>query len=537
MCIRDRPYYIASMNIEHEYVELTGQYEPFEGIALVDTFELAEGRQPSLFAKENTQRVQRQKDAPIFVIIGNPPYNAHQVNQNDNSKNRKYPVIDGRVAQTYAADSQATNKNPLSDPYIKAFRWAADRIGVEGVIAFISNNGFIDGVAFDGMRQHLAQDFDTIYLLDLGGNVRVNPKLSGTTHNVFGIQVGVCITLLVRRSEARTEQVRVFYARADEYWRKEEKYEFLEKAQDRQGVEWRELRPDNRNTWLTEGLVSDFENFIPLGNDETKREGLESAIFMNYSRGAETNRDSWAYNFDSQIVAQNMQTTIDYYNGQVAKYQLIPTKQPVDDFVSYDDRSISWSRNLKRDLSRGKLAEYSTEKLRKALYRPFSRQTLFFDRVMNQETGQWPKFFPSRESSNLVLCVTDRGSEKPFISLMTDRIADLHIVGAGSSGQCFPFYTYNRDGTNRRENITDWALARFRAVYGDSLETEFFLENSVSNPTTNPVSGGVLENSVSNPPTNPALETGFSRKNPVSGGEISKWDVFHYCLLYTSRCV
>ncbi|HVG34543.1 MAG TPA: N-6 DNA methylase [Pyrinomonadaceae bacterium] len=193
------PYYIASMNIEHEFYELTGGYEPFEGICLVDTFELAEAKQISFFTTENTARVERQKRSPITVIIGNPPYNVGQLNENDNNKNRKYKVMDKRVAETYAKDSKATLVNSLSDPYVKAIRWASDRIGDEGIVALVTNNSFIDNLAFDGMRKHLEADFDKIYVLDLGGNVRKNPKLSGTTHNVFGIQVGVSINFFIRK--------------------------------------------------------------------------------------------------------------------------------------------------------------------------------------------------------------------------------------------------------------------------------------------------------------------------------------------------
>jgi len=193
------PYYIASMNIEHEFYELTGAYEQFEGICLVDTFELAEAKQISFFSTENTERVERQKRSPITVVIGNPPYNVGQLNENDNNKNRKYKVMDKRVAETYAKDSKATLVNKLSDPYVKAIRWASDRIGDEGVVAFVTNNSFLEQTAFDGMRQHLEKDFDSIYVLDLGGNVRKNPKLSGTTHNVFGIQVGVSINIFVRK--------------------------------------------------------------------------------------------------------------------------------------------------------------------------------------------------------------------------------------------------------------------------------------------------------------------------------------------------
>jgi predicted helicase len=191
------------MNLEHEYYEATGQYEPFEGICLVDTFEMAEGRQFELFTEANTARIKRQKESPIFVVIGNPPYNAWQANENDNNKNRPYPVVDKRVSESYAADSDATNKNALSDPYVKAIRWASDRIGDEGIVAFVTNNGFLDGIAADGMRKHLAEDFDKVYVLDLGGNVRKNPKLSGTTHNVFGIQVGVSINIFVRNRKTK----------------------------------------------------------------------------------------------------------------------------------------------------------------------------------------------------------------------------------------------------------------------------------------------------------------------------------------------
>ncbi len=220
------PYYIASLNIEHAYYERTGEYKPFEGICFADTLELAEGKQPSLFVEENTERVQREKAAPIMVVIGNPPYNAEQINENDNNKNRKYKIIDERIQKTYAKDSIASNKNALSDAYVKFFRWAIDRLqGRDGVVCFVSNNSFVDQIAFDGMRRHLLQDFTQIYHVDLHGNVRKNPKLSGTTHNVFGIQVGVGITIAIR-SPQYTQQG-LFYYRLPEFWRKTEKLAFL----------------------------------------------------------------------------------------------------------------------------------------------------------------------------------------------------------------------------------------------------------------------------------------------------------------------
>ena len=213
------PYYIASLNIEQEFFQRTQTYLPFEGITLADTFELLEDRQFQLFTRENTERVKKQKAADMFVVIGNPPYNIGQINENDNNKNRKYETMDALLRKTYSQDSKATNKNSLSDPYIKAILWASRRIGAEGVVAFVTNNSFLDGIAFDGMRKHLAQDFDAIYILDLSGNVRKNPKLSGTTHNVFGIQVGVSINFFIKKSAISTdsEPAQIFYARVDEF--------------------------------------------------------------------------------------------------------------------------------------------------------------------------------------------------------------------------------------------------------------------------------------------------------------------------------
>ena len=219
------PYYIASLNIEQEYFQRTGKYLPFDGIALADTFELLEGQQQHImFTQENTERVERQKVADMFVVIGNPPYNAKQVNQNDNNKNRKYKAMDTLLRETYSQDSKATNKIALSDPYVKAILWASKRIGQEGIVALVTNNGFLDGIAFDGMRKHLASDFDAI--LHFGSRwecVRQNPKLSGTTHNVFGIQVGVSINFFIKKGAIKIDSspTEIFYAHVDEFWRKE----------------------------------------------------------------------------------------------------------------------------------------------------------------------------------------------------------------------------------------------------------------------------------------------------------------------------
>ena len=470
------PYYIASMNIEHEHFDATGKYEPFEGICLVDTFDLAEDRQLPLFAPENTQRVESQTQTPMFVVIGNPPYNVGQVNENDNNKNRKYPTMDKRVAETYAKDSKATNKNALSDPYVKAIRWATDRISEEGIVAYVSNNSFLDGLASDGMRKHLADDFDSVYILDLGGNVRKNPKLSGTTHNVFGIQVGVSINFLVKRSGESDHPVELSYARVDEYWRKEEKYRYLDKKIQHNGIDWQPITPDKRYTWLTEGQRVEFETFMPLGNKKAKLAHGEAVdvVFASYSGGVKTNRDSWAYGFSRNALTDNMSRMIDTYNEQLFRWKRRENEGAnVDDFVVYDDEKISWSNDLKQKLKRGKVGQFVAEKVRQSLYRPFTLSNLYFDRLMNNSVHLFPSFLPKPETEekNRVICVAGVGDRKGFGCLTTNMIPALDL--AFEKAQCFPFYTYDEDGSNRRENVTEWALAQFRTHYRDDTITKW----------------------------------------------------------------
>ncbi|MFN8498222.1 MAG: type ISP restriction/modification enzyme [Anaerolineae bacterium] len=371
------PYYVASLNIEHAYFERTGRYAPFEGVVFADTLDLARPVQPSfaLFSEHNTERVQREKDAPITVIIGNPPYNVGQQNEMDNNKNRRYDELDRRVRATYAKDSRATNKNALADVYVKFFRWATDRLEErDGIVCFVSNNSFVEDTAFDGMRKHLLQDFTQVYHLDLHGNVRKNPKLSGTTHNVFGIQVGVGVTVAIRN---RQNGVRVLrYHRVPEMWRKEDKLAYLAEAKDLDGVAWRDLTPDAKQTWLTEGMQADYDDFLPIGSKETKAaRGLDAeAIFKEYGRGVATSRDDWAYDFSRDNLIKEISHFIESYNAEVDRWKRRPDKSVnVDDFVTDDETALKWSRDLKLDLQRGRYAEFSEAKIRHALYRPFVR--------------------------------------------------------------------------------------------------------------------------------------------------------------------
>ncbi|OGO22123.1 MAG: DNA helicase [Chloroflexi bacterium RBG_16_51_9] len=459
------PYYIASMNIEHEYYEVTGNYHPFEGICLVDTFDLAKVKQLSLFTKENTARVKRQQAAPIFVVLGNPPYNAGQVNENDNNKNRKYEEIDKRVSQTYAKGSKATLLRKLNDPFVKAIRWASDRIGDEGIVAFVTNNSFVNEITFDGMRKCLEQDFDSIHILDLGGNVRKNPKLSGSTHNVFGIQVGVSINLLVKTKSKSPKKAKIHYARVDEFWHKAQKYDFLNKKADIANIDWNELAPDKTNAWLTEGLQADFETLIPMSTRDNNNESC--MVFKVFSPGVNTARDAVVYDFDSKTLANRAQQFCDDYNTETMRYQAKGKPNDIDSFVNYD--KVRWSSTLKLHLKRGTIAKFDSEKIRTSLYRPFTVQYLYYDAVLNERPGLFRKILPGKkdESENRVMCI-NRTGEKPFCCLLSNRIPNFVTCGGfGAATEAFPFYTYDEDGSNRQENITDWALAQFQEQYKD----------------------------------------------------------------------
>ncbi len=423
------PYYVASLNIEHAYSEHMGGYETFEGLCFVDTLDMAE--HPTLFAPENTKRVERERRAAITVIIGNPPYNVGQESENDNNKNRKYKVVDKDVKDTYTKASTATNKNALSDVYVKFFRWATDRLqGRDGIVCFVSNNGFVDQTAFDGMRKHLSQDFERIDHIDLHGNVRRNPKLSGTTHNVFGIQVGVGITLAVRK---KGTPPRLRYHRVPEMWRKGEKLKFLEGNE----IPWQTLTPNAANTWITAEHAGEWGALQPI-----------EELFGLHSNGVKTNRDAVVYDWNREKLAARMKQFVLAYNAEVHRHKSDPEADWPD--------LINWSRDLKQDALREHYAEFDEAKLRPGLYRPFTKRWLFFDRIMNEEIYQWSNI------SGPAIVISDIASRAPALStLMTDTVADLHLCAAIDAHQCFPL-----------SHLKDSAAETFRTHYSNPAITK-----------------------------------------------------------------
>jgi predicted helicase len=420
------PYYVASLNIEHAYYERMKQYEPFPGLCFVDTLDMAEARQGALFTAANTDRVENEKEAAITVIIGNPPYNVGQKSENDNNRNRKHKVVDERVRETYAKDSKASSKSKLDDAYVKFFRWASDRLGDrDGIVCFVSNNGFLDQIAFDGMRKHLARDFQRIDHIDLHGNVRRNPKLSGTTHNVFGIQVGVGITLAVRKKNAGW---RLRYHRVPETWRRGEKLEFLADHQ----ISWTALSPDANNSWLIPEHASEYERLAPV-----------TGLFSLWTVGVGTNRDSVVIDWDHERLASRVKRFVAGYNTEVHRHRADPDADWPD--------QIKWSEGLKLNVEREALVNFAEDKIVPCLYRPFTRRLLFFDRILIERVYQWPHI-----SGPVIWLKT--GADWPFFALMSGLVCD-RLPQGGS--QCFPL-----------SHLKDSAVTQFRQHYSDDSITK-----------------------------------------------------------------
>ncbi len=514
------PYYIAALNIEHAYFEITGEYQGFEGLCFVDTLDLVNGDGTQRFfefmTEENTARVVRQKSAPITVIIGNPPYNVGQINENDQNKNRKYSFIDRRVKETFGKASKATSVSKLNDPYVKFFRWALDRLeDRDGIVCFVTNNSFVDQLAFDGMRRHLAREFSRIYHIHLEGNVRRNPTLSGTQYNVFGIQVGVGITVAVRRRKHRRMSLR--FHRVDKKLRRAEKLDWLAKHAGISEVKWRKIDPDPDDAWLAPANGVEFARFLPIGSKEGRSAEWNKALtlFQEYGLGVATHRDKVVYDFDRPTLVQRVKEFIDAYNGEVDRYRRAGGKADLDTFVRYD--KIVWDRDLKKDLARGRYAEFADDKIRHALYHPFTKRFLFFDRIINAEVYTFPKIMPTAkaEAENRMVCVPGPGGRANWATIITDRIPNLSLTSLDTF-QCFPFYIYDEDGTNRRENITDWALEQFRTHYTDRRAEGRKPSDSKSHATAKGKRG--MQQPGADAP----------RLAERTADDITKWDIFYY---------
>ena len=466
------PYYIANLNIEYTYKELTGRYLEFPNLCFVDTLDNMEWkgasgatvqRQTMMnlggVSEENWIRVQEQNEKPISVVIGNPPYNANQQNENDNNKNREYPAIDRRIRDSYIKESTA-QKTKQYDMYKRFIRWASDRLEDDGIIGFVTNRAYLEARQDDGFRQVVANEFTDIYVLDLGSDVRRNPKISGTTHNVFGIQTGVAIGFFVREKTKQGE-CGVHYAWREDAELATDKLAYLREAK-LADVAFDSIAPDAKGNWINQS-DSDFEQLLPLANREAKLAKTvvnEQAVFGLYSMGVVTNRDEWVYDFDQGALGNKVRAFINEYEESRALHG----GRPVDDAEL--GTIIKWTRDLKRQLRLDSPNLFERENVRRTLFRPFVAKHLYFSQSLNEMQYQLPEVFPKGAADeNLAICFCVNG--KAFYALAADRVVDLHFTG---DTQCLLLYRYTSDG-ERVSNITEWGLLQFREHYGDDSIT------------------------------------------------------------------
>jgi predicted helicase len=485
-------YYIAAINIEAAYHgEVIDEYTPFEGICLTDTFQMYEKDDlVDALLEDNSARRKRQKELDIRVIVGNPPYSAGQNSANDNNANVEYPLLDERIRSTYAAGSKATLKNALYDSYIRAIRWASDRIGNAGIIGFVTNAGWVEANTADGLRKCLAEEFSSVYVFHLRGNQRTSGETSRREGGkIFGSgsRAPIAISLLVKNPEAATHG-QIYFHDIGDYLSREDKLEKIAGYVSVSGIEqWQQITPDEHGDWLKQRDDS-FGEHIVMG--DKKGEGL--VLFDNYSGGVKTNRDAWTYNASPAKLQANMSAMIAFFNTEVERFNALHSgldskarTEKVDKFIDPDPTRISWSVFIKQELAKGRTFEFQSASMMPSLYRPFDKQWLYFNRTFNERVLQMPRIFPEKQVENLVICVTGLGEATTFSSMISNVLPNFHFV-AGS--QCFPLYLYDETaqaskgdlfaepvegGLRRRDAITDAGLTHFQAAYpGESISKE-----------------------------------------------------------------
>ena len=488
-------YYIAAINIEAVYHSLAGgDYVPFEGICLTDTFQMYEKEDlVDVVLVDNSARRKRQKSLDIRVIVGNPPYSIGQRSENDNNDNVEYPHLDARIRNTYAAQSEATLSKGLYDSYIRAIRWASDRIGNAGVIGFVTNAGFLEANTADGLRKCLAAEFSNIYVFHLRGNQRTAGELSRKEGGkIFGSgsRAPIAISLLVKNPEAK-QHGQIYFHDIGDYLSQAEKLEKIATYESIAGItNWQAITPDTHGDWLKQRDNS-FGEFIVLGDKKT--DGAK--LFENFSLGVVTNRDAWAYNASKDKLEANMGSMIRFYNAEVARFNQAhlgldkkARAAAVDRFIDTNPELISWTRSLKQELVKDRLFEYDSTSLTHALYRPFTKQWMYFNRRFNEMVYQMPRIFPDAAAKNLVIMTTANGS-KAFSLTISAALPDLNSMEAGA--QCFPLYLYDEptetstnrgdlfsniqtyEAPQRRDAITDSGLLHFQEAYpGEAITKE-----------------------------------------------------------------
>ena len=452
------PYYIANLNIEYTYKQKTGEYRKFPNICLVDTLDNVSftggpsGRQQTLIggmSSENLARVARQNEKEISVIIGNPPYNANQRNENDNNKNREYPEVDERIKETYIKQSDA-QKTKQYDMYKRFIRWASDRLHDNGVLAFITNRAYLDARQDDGFRKVVLDEFSEIYVFDLGGDIRSTPGAG----NVFGIMTGVAIGFFVRRKGE--QKCDVFYSKLDDFMSGSDKLSYLSNARFA-NIDFRHIVPDTNNRWLNQ-VECNFDHLLCIANNQTKRTKVEnsnSAVFKLFTMGVSSNRDDWAYDVDAANLRKKATFFANTYNSFLG-----------DESQRYNT-IIKWSRDLRNRFKQGERIEVNKNLFTQSMYRPFTKKFHFVNFVMNDvlTKNHYAIFGENLTLKNKVICFN--AMEDQFYALGANALVDLHFC---ADTQCLPLYRYGEKG-KRTSNITAWGLAQFRENYSDAKIT------------------------------------------------------------------
>lgn len=499
-------YYIAAINIEAVYHSIVGgDYVPFEGICLTDTFQMYEKEDlVDQLLEHNSARRKKQKALDIRVIIGNPPYSVGQDSGNDNNQNIAYPHLDERIRVTYAARTTATNKNALYDSYIRSIRWASDRIGDCGIMGFITNAGFVDSRSSEGLRKALSDEFSDIYvfhLRGLRGQKTAGERAKKEGGQIFGMgsAAAIAITLLVKNPQA-TEHGNIFFYDIGDYLSREQKLERISSLGSVAGITandaWARIIPDEHGDWLNQRDDS-FAEFIVLG--DKGKNALPTILFENFSRGLETGRDAWCFNSSETKLENNLRKMIDVYNterNRIHEVQEAASRQ-IDNQIESDPKKISWTASLRQHLVRNSEICFSPTKIIASLYRPFFKQNVYYCNQLIHRTGQMTRFYPPDiAANNLVICVSGCGDKVAFSSLISNIPPSLHMVDIDGS-QCFPLYLYeaqaektakvdtnqgdmldsideqgvesNTTGYAKKDAITDEGLAHFHAAYSSAL--------------------------------------------------------------------
>ncbi|GGX36454.1 DEAD/DEAH box helicase [Undibacterium squillarum] len=491
-------YYIAAINIEAVYHSIVGgDYVPFEGICLTDTFQMYEKEDlVDQLLVDNSSRRKKQKALDIRVIIGNPPYSVGQDSANDNNQNVPYPALDSRIRATYAEASEAGNVRNLYDSYIRAIRWASDRIGNSGVIGFVTNAGFLEANTADGLRKCLADEFSSIYVFHLRGNQRTSGELSRREGGkIFGSgsRAPIAITLLVKNPDAK-QHGQIYWHDIGDYLSREEKLAKITALHSVASITaangWININPDEHGDWVRQRDDS-FSKLVAIGD----KKNSELKLFENFTQGVTTARDAWCYNYSKDNVAYNINKMIDFYNDEVNKFNKIhqnsnkkDREYSIDTFIDTNPSKISWTRSLKQSLLKRNYLLFNIFSLNRSSYRPFTKQWLYFNRNLNEYVYQLTRIFPTSNVSNIVICVSGIGARN-FTALITDSIPCFDNI---EKGQCFPLYLYasqdeieakntpqgdllsdiqeqgtesNTQGYTRKDAITDEGLAHFHAAY------------------------------------------------------------------------